>query len=37
MENAASLDWVLGVIAIAILLGGLFMLFSGINEMGKRK
>ncbi|MBE9077443.1 NAD synthetase [Romeria aff. gracilis LEGE 07310] len=37
MENGASLDWVLGLVAIAILLGGLFMLFSGISEMGKRK
>ena len=31
METAASFDWVLGLIAIAILLGGLFLLFDGIS------
>lgn len=32
METTASYDWILGVIAIAILLGGLFLLFDGINS-----
>ncbi|KPQ36747.1 MAG: protein of unknown function (DUF1206) [Phormidesmis priestleyi Ana] len=31
METAASYDWLLGLIAIAIFLGGLFLLFDGIN------
>ena len=31
MESTASYDWILGVVAIAILLGGLFLLFDGIN------
>lgn len=31
MESTASLDWILVVTAIAILLGGLFLLFDGIN------
>lgn len=31
MESAASFDWILGVLAIAIFLGGLFLLFDGIN------
>lgn len=31
MESTASLDWILGLTAIAILLGGLFLLFDGIN------
>ena len=31
MESTASYDWILGVSAIAILLGGLFLLFDGIN------
>lgn len=31
METTASLDWILAATAIAILLGGLFLLFDGIN------
>jgi len=31
MESTASYDWILGVTAIAILLGGLFLLFDGLN------
>ena len=31
METSANYDWILGVTAIAILLGGLFLLFDGIN------
>lgn len=34
METTASLDWILAVTAIAILLGGLYLLFDGI--MGSR-
>ena len=34
METSASLDWILAVTAIAILLGGLYLLFDGI--MGSR-
>lgn len=33
MEAAANLDWVLGGLAIAILLGGLLMLASGVQGM----
>lgn len=36
MEGTESLDWVLGALAIAILLGGLFMLISGATAMGKK-
>lgn len=37
MENAASYDWILGVSAIAIFLGGLFLLFDGINGSNEKK
>jgi hypothetical protein len=33
MEPLANLDWLLGGIAIAILLGGLWMLLSGVRGM----
>lgn len=33
MENTALLDGIMGIIAIAILLGGLVMLFKGISSM----
>ena len=35
MESTATYDWILGVVAIAILLGGLFLLFDGINGSSK--
>jgi hypothetical protein len=35
MENAAWLDWVMGGMAIVILLGGLLMLLRGTSAMGK--
>jgi uncharacterized membrane protein YqiK len=35
MEYALP-DWVLGGIAIAILMGGLLMLFSGVGSMGDK-
>lgn len=28
-----KLDWILGVVALIILLGGLLMLFSGVKKM----
>lgn len=31
MGTTTPLDWVLGITAIAILIGGLFLLFDGIN------
>lgn len=34
METAPNLDWILVLTALAILLGGLFLLFDGI--MGSR-
>lgn len=37
MENTAAYDWILGVTAIAILLGGLFLLFDGINGTNDKK
>jgi hypothetical protein len=33
MEAAPNLDWLLGGLAIAILLGGLLMLASGVKGM----
>ncbi|MEM1309212.1 MAG: NAD synthetase [Cyanobacteria bacterium P01_D01_bin.71] len=33
METTPNLDWLLGVVAIAILLGGLWMLLSGVRSM----
>ncbi len=33
MENTALLDGIMGIMAIAILLGGLVMLFKGISSM----
>lgn len=35
METLPNLDWLLGVIAIAILLGGLWMLLNGVSSLGK--
>jgi hypothetical protein len=37
METTATYDWILGVTAIAILLGGLFLLFEGINGTNSKK
>ena len=37
MESTASFDWILGGTAIAILLGGLFLLFDGINGTNEKK
>jgi hypothetical protein len=37
METTATYDWILGVTAIAILLGGLFLLFDGINGTNEKK
>jgi len=36
METNTPLDWVLGGLAIAILLGGLVMLLSGVSAMNKK-
>lgn len=33
MENTTLLDGIMGIMAIAILLGGLVMLFKGISSM----
>ena len=35
MENALP-DWVLGGLALVILIGGLLMLFSGVASMGNK-
>lgn len=35
MENTAVLDGILGGLALLILLGGLWMLLSGVKGMGK--
>jgi hypothetical protein len=35
MENS-SLDWILGGLALAIALGGLWILFDGVRGMGKK-
>jgi hypothetical protein len=35
MENALP-DWVLGGLALMILIGGLLMLFSGVGSMGNK-
>jgi hypothetical protein len=37
METPATYDWILGVTAIAILLGGLFLLFDGLNGTNDKK
>ncbi|MGE5655975.1 MAG: NAD synthetase [Actinomycetota bacterium] len=37
METTASLDLVIGLIALIIVIGGLFMLFSGISSFPKDK
>jgi len=34
MDTLPNLDWLLGGIAIAILLGGLWMLLSGVSGLG---
>jgi hypothetical protein len=36
MESAGWLDWVAGGMAIAILVGGLVMLLSGVSAMNRR-
>lgn len=35
MENAAWLDWIVGGLAVVILLGGMIMLIRGTSAMGK--
>ncbi len=35
MENTAWLDWIIGGVAIVILLGGMIMLIRGTSAMGK--
>lgn len=37
MENLAWLDGIVGLMAIAILIGGLAMLFSGVSAFDKDK
>jgi hypothetical protein len=34
METNALMDWALGSLALAIAIGGLLMLLSGVREMG---
>ncbi|NJM77168.1 MAG: NAD synthetase [Acaryochloridaceae cyanobacterium RU_4_10] len=34
IETNTSLDWVLAGLAVTILVGGLWMLFSGVSNMG---
>lgn len=35
MESTPSMDALLGVLALAILLGGLWMLLSGVGDMNR--
>ena len=35
MENTTWLDWIVGGVAIVILLGGMIMLIRGTSAMGK--
>lgn len=34
METNSLMDWILGSIALWVLLGGLWMLLAGVREMG---
>ncbi|MGB5592611.1 MAG: NAD synthetase [Crocosphaera sp.] len=36
METNTILDWILGSLAIAILMGGMFMLLGGVSGMNKK-
>jgi hypothetical protein len=36
MENSNSLDIVLGILALLIVIGGLFMLYQGIASMDSK-
>ncbi|MEA5535297.1 NAD synthetase [Crocosphaera sp. XPORK-15E] len=36
METNTVLDWILGGLAITILIGGMIMLLSGVSEMGDK-
>jgi hypothetical protein len=36
METAGWMDWIVGGLAVAILLGGLVMLFSGVSVMNRK-
>lgn len=35
METTSSLDVIMGIVAIVIVLGGLFLLLSGVSGMGR--
>lgn len=37
MQTNTLLDWILGGLALSILLGGLWMLLGGVREMGKKE
>jgi hypothetical protein len=37
IENPAWLDWIAGGLAIAIFLGGLFLLLSGVSAMNQKR
>jgi hypothetical protein len=36
METNTIMDWVLGILALSILVGGMLMLFSGVRGMGNK-
>lgn len=36
METAPWTDWLLGGVALSILVGGLWMLLSGVSDMGRK-
>jgi hypothetical protein len=36
MESTGWLDWIAGGMAIAILIGGLVMLFGGVSAMNRK-
>jgi hypothetical protein len=36
MQENTPLDWLLAGLALLILLGGIWMLFSGVQDMGKK-
>ncbi len=36
METNTTVDWILGSLAIAILMGGMLMLLGGVSGMNKK-
>ena len=36
MSTNTIMDWILGIIALSVLLGGMWMLLSGVRGMGDK-